>query len=288
MAAELHHRVDGPVGASVVVLSHAIGTNLSIWDAQADELARDWRVIRYDHRGHGRSPVPDGPYSIADLGSDLIALLDRLDVERASLCGLSLGAMTALWVAANVPDRVERVVACSVIARPASPASWADRAATVRRDGLGAIADMVVERWGYRARRPDAGEVVRSLLLATPPEGYAATCDAIERLDLWPDLGHVAAPTLVVAGADDPAAPESEARAIASALPDARVTVVEQAGHLVSVERPAELLAAISGHLAPIRGASDDRSLPATAGPGRFARSRRRSRPGGGVKGRRT
>jgi 3-oxoadipate enol-lactonase len=259
----------------VVVLSHAIGTDLSIWQAQAVALTRDWQVVRYDHRGHGRSPVPPGPYAIADLGADLIGLLDRLGVARASIGGLSLGAMAALWVAAHAPDRVERVVACSLIARPASPAAWAERAATVRGAGLAAIADMVVARWGYGVRRPDVGEAVRSLLLATSPEGYAATCDAIEQLDLRPDLPRVRAPALLIAGANDPAAPEGEARAIAAALADATVNVIPDAGHLMSVEQPDALTAAISGHLAPVLGASHDRSLPATAGPGRFTRGRR-------------
>jgi pimeloyl-ACP methyl ester carboxylesterase len=161
MAVDVHHLADGPPGAPVVVLSHAIGTDLSIWQAQAGALARDWRVVRYDHRGHGASPVPPGPYAIAELGEDLLRLLDRVGAERASICGLSLGAMTALWVAAHAPDRVDRVVACSLICRPASPTAWAERAATVRRGGVAAIADMVVERWGYRDRRPDLAGVVR-------------------------------------------------------------------------------------------------------------------------------
>jgi 3-oxoadipate enol-lactonase len=251
MPVDVRSVVEGLQGAPVVVLSHAIGTDLSIWQAQAEALARDWRVVRYDHRGHGASPVPPGPYAIADLGVDLMRLLDRLGVDRASICGLSLGAMTALWVAAHAPDRVERIVCCSVIARPASPAAWADRAATVRRAGTAAVADMVVERWGYRERRPATGAVVRSLLLATPVEGYAATCDAIQQLDLWPVLSRVRAPTLVVAGADDPAAPESEARAIAAALPGGSVTVIPDAGHLMSVDQPEALTATLAGHLAP-------------------------------------
>jgi 3-oxoadipate enol-lactonase len=250
---EVHHLVEGPVGAPVVIMAHAIGTDLSIWDAQASALAGRWRVLRYDGRGHGASPVPPGPYGIADLGADLLALMDRLEIERASLCGLSLGSMTALWVAATAPGRVDRVVACSVVARPASPAAWAERAATVRRAGLEAVADLVVDRWGYGDRRPDLADLVRALLLRTPPEGYTSTCEAIEGLDLWPLLGQVRAPTLLVAGGGDPAAPASEASAMAAVMPDAHVDVVDEAGHLLSVERPDAITEAISRHLATAR-----------------------------------
>lgn len=249
---EVHYVAEGPPEAPVVVLVHAIGTSLAMWQIQAEALSRDFRVVRYDQRGHGESPVPDGPYEIADLGRDLLLLMDRLGVERASLCGLSLGAMTALWVAAHAPDRVERLIACCVTPRPASPTAWAERAATVRRDGIGAIEELVVDRWGYRNRAPVVEAVVRSMLRATPPMGYAACCDAIRTMDLEPDLASISATTLLIAGSEDPAAPPAAMATVAEAIPDCKLRVVDGAAHLVNVEHPAVVTAAISEHLAPI------------------------------------
>ena len=243
---------EGPREAPAVVFAHAVGTSLAMWAPQSAALSGEFRVIRYDHRGHGASPVPPGPYRIEDLGRDLVGLLDLLDLERASVCGLSLGAMVGLWIAEHEPARVDRLVGCCVVARPASPQAWADRAAKVRRDGIAAIADLVVERWGYTGRDARIERIVREALLATPAEGYAACCDAIERLDLEPDLARVRAPTLLVAGDDDPAAPAAEADRLAAAIPGARVRIVQGAAHLANIERPGEVTAAIAEHLGPI------------------------------------
>jgi len=248
----VHHVAEGESAAPVVILTHAIGTSLAMWQAQAEALSRDFRVVRYDQRGHGASPVPDGPYEIADLGRDLLLLMDRLGVERASLCGLSLGAMTVLWVAAHAPERVERLVACSVTARPASPEAWAERAATVRRDGVEAIEELVVDRWGYRNRAPAVEALVRAMLRATTPEGYASCCDAIRTMNLEPDLASIAAPTLLVAGSEDPAAQPTAMATIAEAIPNSNLRIVDGAAHLLNVEQPVAVTAAISEHLAPI------------------------------------
>jgi 3-oxoadipate enol-lactonase len=249
---DVHHVEKGPRDAPVVILSHAIGTSLEIWDDQAAALSTRFRVIRYDHRGHGQSPVPPGPYAINSLGGDLLGLMDRLGIARASLCGLSLGAMTVLWVAAHAPDRVGRLIACCVSARPAAPEAWSERAATVRRGGIAAIEELVVDRWGYRDRRPDVEVIVRRLLLATPAEGYAACCDAIRALNLEPDLGSITAPTLLLAGALDPAAPPAAVEAVGAGIPGATLRVVEGAAHLASVEQPDAVTGAILDHLAPI------------------------------------
>jgi 3-oxoadipate enol-lactonase len=249
---EVHHLAEGPPDAPALILAHAIGTSLLMWEPQARALSGEVRVVRYDQRGHGRSPVPAGPYTIADLGGDLLALMDRQAIERAAICGQSLGAMTALWVAAHAPERVERIVASGVIARPSSPQAWAERAGLVRRNGTAAVVDLVLERWGYRDRDPRMAALVRDALLATPAEGYAACCDAIKVMDLEPDLPAIAAPTLIVAGADDPAAPPAEAQRIAALIPGAAVRVIPGVGHLPNVERPEAVTAAIREHLAPV------------------------------------
>jgi 3-oxoadipate enol-lactonase len=172
---EAHHLQEGPEEAPVLVLSNSLGTTLEMWDEQAPALSERFRLLRYDHRGHGGSPVPPGPYKIEDLGRDVIALLDRLGVERFSFCGLSLGGMVGMWLASEAPERVERLVVCCTSARFA-PDTFDSRARTVRANGVGAIADTVVERWftpAFREGRPQVVEWARRMLLETPAEGYA-------------------------------------------------------------------------------------------------------------------
>jgi 3-oxoadipate enol-lactonase len=251
-AVSVHHVAEGPADGPALVLSHSLGATLDTWAPQAEALARRFRLVRYDLRGHGRSPVPPGPCDIADLGADLVALLDKLGIARAHLAGLSLGAMASLWVAARFPERVDRLVVCCTAARMGPPVAWAERAATVRAQGMAAIADAVVARWftpAYRARHPDQVAAMRALVAATPAAGYAAACGAIERMDLGPELPAVRAPTLAVAGADDPATPPEELRRIAGAVARGRLSVVPDAAHLANLEQPAAVTALMLEHL---------------------------------------
>jgi 3-oxoadipate enol-lactonase len=222
---------------------------MQMWASQVPALAVDYRVISVDLRGHGRSPVPAGPYSLGELAGDVIAVLDRRGVERASVCGLSLGGMVGLTIAAIAPDRLDHLVAACVVAVPAAPAAWHERAQHVLAGGSAAVSDLVIERWGYRDRAPEIAQLVREMLAATPREGYAGACEAIANMDLRPALPLVAASTLLLAGSDDPAAPASVAQEMAAAMPDARVGVVEGAAHLLNVEAPTATTAAILTHL---------------------------------------
>ncbi len=204
-------------------------------------------------RGHGRSPVPEAPYSISDLGSDLVTLLDRYGIERASLCGVSLGGMVSMWVAAHAPNRVDRVALCSTSALMGPPESWTERAALVRREGMAAVADTVVARWftpAFAASRPDVVAGIRAQLAATPPEGYAGCCEAIKDMDQRPDLPSIAAPTLVIAAEGDPSTPPAHARVIARSIPGARLEVLDRGAHLVNVEAPDLVTPLIAAHLA--------------------------------------
>jgi 3-oxoadipate enol-lactonase len=249
---ELHHTFAGPEGAEVVVLSNSLGTTLEMWDAQAGVLARRWRVLRYDMRGHGRSPVPKTPYAIADLGADLVALLDRNGIGRASLCGVSLGGMASMWVAAHAPERVDRLVLCSTSALMGPPETWTHRAALVRRCGMGAVADTVVARWftpGFAATAPEVVQRIRAQLTATPPEGYAGCCEAVREMDLRPDLRAISAPTLVIAAEGDPSTPPVHARTIAGLIPGARLEVLGRGSHLVNVEAPELVTPLVTTHL---------------------------------------
>src|SRR5215203_6172649 len=164
MTVALHHEVHGPADASVLLLGGSLGTTLAMWDGQTP-LGQRLSTVRYEHRGHGRSPAPPGPYEIADLGRDVIALMDRLELQRASHCGVSLGGMVGMWLAANAPERVDRLILICTSAHMPPAWAWAERAATVRRsDGTEAIADAVVERWltpGFAAARPDVRAALR-------------------------------------------------------------------------------------------------------------------------------
>ncbi|HEX7300658.1 MAG TPA: 3-oxoadipate enol-lactonase [Solirubrobacteraceae bacterium] len=249
---DLEHEWLGPDGAPVVVLSNALGTSTAMWDGQAPDLAERLRVLRYEHRGHGGSPVPPAPYELADLGGDALALLDRLDLERVHWCGLSLGGMVGMWLAVNAPERIDRLVLCCTSARYGPPEMWAQRAATVREQGMEAVADASIGRWlspAFVERHPDVAAAMRAMLVAMPAEGYAACCGVIERMDLVAQLGAIRAPTLVIAAADDPATPPEHGELIASLVPGARLAIVEDAQHLPTVEQPRAMTDLIVRHL---------------------------------------
>lgn len=241
MPVDLRHEFRGKRGSPGLVFTGSLGTDLTMWGPQAELLKPRFCTLRYDIRGHGSSPVPPGPYSIADLGGDLLALLDRLGIERASLCGLSIGGMISMWVAAHAPERVERLVLCCTSAQLGPPSAWHERAAIVRAEGVGAVADAVLGRWftaGFAAANPDEVGRLRGILTATPQEGYAGCCEAIAEMDLTPDLPSIAAPTLVIAGEQDPSTPPEHGRRIADLVPGARFEVISPAAHLATVERP--------------------------------------------------
>jgi 3-oxoadipate enol-lactonase len=249
---DVAYTVDGPEDAPPVVVSNSLGSTPAMWDPQFPALAERFRVVRYDHRGHGRSPVPPAPYELADLGADVIALLDRLGLERVHWCGLSLGGMVGMWMAINAPERIDQLVLCCTSARLGPPEMWADRAATVRAQGVEAVADAGIQRWlspGFIEREPEMAAEIRAMLVATPAEGYAACCGVIERMDQVPELGEIRAATLVIAAEDDPATPPEHGALIASTVPGAQLAVVKDARHLATIEQPAAMTELILGHL---------------------------------------
>jgi 3-oxoadipate enol-lactonase len=249
---ELNHVIEGPADAPPLVFVNSLGADLSMWDPQAEALSDSFQVVRYDARGHGASPVPIGPYSVADLGGDLIALLDRLEIERASLCGVSLGGATAAWVAAHAPERVERLCDFFSSAHFDPTGAYVERAALVRAEGVEAVADGVLERWltaELRERRPELAAMMREMIVATPAEGYAASAEAVSSTDLRADLALITAPTLVVSGGEDPATPPEHGRALAAGIAGARFVELAGAAHLGNVERPEEVTTLIREHL---------------------------------------
>jgi 3-oxoadipate enol-lactonase len=249
----LNHRVTGPEDAPTLLLGASLGTNLSMWEPQVRALSHSHRVVTFDHRGHGQSPVPSSPYAIADIGGDAVALMDHLDIARASYVGLSIGGMAGIWLGANAPERLERLVlmCTSAYAPPAS--RWLERAATVRSAGTTeVIADTVVERWftpAFSAAHPDVIATHRAMIAATEPEGYCGCCEAIAAMDLREALPHISVPTLVIGGLDDLALPNEHQRLIADTVPRARLELIAGAAHIASAEQPDTVSRLIQEHL---------------------------------------
>jgi 3-oxoadipate enol-lactonase len=250
--------MEGPDGAPVVILANPIGTTRAIWDAQARALRQDFRLLTFELRGHGlpgaRSDAPPGPYSMADLGTDVLGLMREHGVTTAAYCGISIGGMIGLWLAAQAPERITSlVVCCTAITPMPSRQAWLDRAALVRSGGMAAISDMVPPRWftpDFIARQPAAVAFVMDMLLGTDPEGYAGCGEAIAGMDLRPALGAITAPTLVVAGAEDPAAPPWQGALTAAGITGSRLRVIRGASHLAPYQTPGPVTAAIRSHLA--------------------------------------
>ncbi|MGH7641367.1 MAG: alpha/beta fold hydrolase, partial [Candidatus Dormibacteria bacterium] len=248
----LRYLVDGPEGAPPLVLLNSLGTTTELWAGQMAAFSRFFRVVRYDHPGHGGSGPAAGGISIDTLGAELLRLLDHLGIGRASFCGLSLGAMVALTVAARHPERVERLVAASTVARMPQAGYWRGRAARVREEGLEPLAAQLLERWfsaGYLQSQPPLLADLRHRLLGVDRSSYAAACEALETFDLTPELALIQAPTLVLAGAGDLATPAELALALQQGIPGAELLVLARAGHLANVERPQEFSEAALRHL---------------------------------------
>ena len=251
-AVEVHHVVTGREDAPVVVLSNSMGADLRMWDGVVAALEEHFRVVRYDTRGHGQSPGAPGPYSMDDLADDYLALLDNLGVEKAHLVGLSLGGMMGIRLAARDPERVDRLVLlCTAAFLDVGPA-YTERAAQVRAEGTASVAEGVVSRWftpDHLEQHPDVREQHVAMCAATSAEGYAGSCEAIAAMDLRPDLAQVTAPTLAIAGADDPATPPSYLREFADGVVDGRLVVVPDAAHLAATQQPEAVASAILEHL---------------------------------------
>lgn len=250
---ELHYEREGAADAPALVLGSSLGTTLEMWDPQVPELRAAHDLVRFDHRGHGRSPVPGGPYSIDDLGTDVLRLLDVMELARVSYCGLSLGGMVGMWLAINAPERIDRLVLLCTSAHLPPASGWHERAATVRSAGSSEpIADAVLGRWftePFKREHPDVVARHRRMVADTPPEGYAACCEAIAALDLRDRLPRIVAPTLVIGAAQDPSTPPEHQRAIAAAVPGARLEILDPCAHLASVERADLVSMLIAEHL---------------------------------------
>lgn len=218
----LHSRSDGDPSAPCLLLCNSLGTDLSMWDGQVLGWSRTHRVGRFDQRGHGRSAAPDGAYTVERLGRDALSVMDAHGVGRADVCGLSLGGLVALWVSGQAPDRVRRAVYADTAARIGTESAWRTRASTVREKGMGAVVDLVLQRFfspAFRAGGDPEVARVEAMLRDVEVAGYAGSCDALAVADLRGDATQVQAPSLVLVGTAYEATPPADAQTLYALLP---------------------------------------------------------------------
>jgi 3-oxoadipate enol-lactonase len=234
----IHYELSGLRGASTLVFSNSLGTDLTMWEPQATALSKDFSILRYDTRGHGRSAASPGPYSVSQLTDDLVFMLDNLDLDRVHFCGLSMGGMIGMTLATRVPERLRKLVLCNTAPKIGSAEVWNTRIDTVRKSGMGAVVDGVLERWftpGFRAASPAAIARTRRVLLDTPVEGYTACCAAVRDMDGRNTVSNIHVPTLIITGAHDPVTPPSDGHFMAERIAGAEYKELP-AAHLSNIE----------------------------------------------------
>jgi 3-oxoadipate enol-lactonase len=237
---QLNVEVEGRENAPVLMLSNSLGTDLHMWDDQAAEFAKHFRLVRYDRRGHGKSGAPKGPYSFDRFGRDILAILDALKIKKMNWCGLSMGGMDGQWLGANAADRVEKLVLANTNFYYADKGAWADRIKFVQEKGLTDLVGPNMERWftaGFRERAPQAIARMTEMFVATNPAGYVACVEAIRDMDFRASNPKVTTPTLVIVGKQDPATPPSAGEAIAQQIKGAKLMALD-AAHISNVEQP--------------------------------------------------
>jgi 3-oxoadipate enol-lactonase len=236
--ARIHYLLEGPAGAPVLAFSNSLGTNYSMWDSQAEEFREKFRILRYDTRGHGQSSATPGFYSIEHLGNDMIRLLDTLSLDRVHFCGLSMGGMIGMWLGANAPERLGKLVLSNTAAKIGTAESWNARIEMVRKDGMKKVAGAVLERWftpSFRMNEPATVSLVQHMLEETNPEGYASCCAAVRDFDYREKLGGIRCLTLVISGTHDTATTPADGRFLADHIAGAQYAEVN-AAHLSNME----------------------------------------------------
>jgi 3-oxoadipate enol-lactonase len=236
----IYHELSGPADAPVVVLSNSLGTRLEMWDPQMPALARRYRVLRYDSRGHGRSDAPPGAYSIGLLAGDVLKLLDVLGIEQVHFCGLSKGGMVGQRLASHHGERLLSLTLCATSAHLPPAKLWNQRIEQTAQGGMAPVVDGVIERWftaSYRATPRPEIDKVRAMILATPPQGYGACCAAIRDMDQSDAIRTIRTPTLLVAGALDPATTVEMMRTLHRGIAGSRLVEIPQAAHLLNIEQ---------------------------------------------------
>jgi 3-oxoadipate enol-lactonase len=249
----LHYELAAQPGRPVLVFSNSLGTNLTMWDAQLAQLSAEFTLLRYDTRGHGQSSTPDGPYTIDQLGQDVLALLDYLGLERVNFCGLSMGGLTGQWLGVRATERVERLVLANTAAKIGTADVWNARFGVVRQHGMVPLAAATMERWfttPFREQHPEHVQPLQAMLAACDPEGYLSNCAAIGDADFREEIASIQTPTLAIYGTHDPVTTEADARFLAEQIPGCATAGLE-AAHLSAVEQPEAFASLLRGFLLP-------------------------------------
>lgn len=240
----LNYRIDGEMTDNPwLVFCNSLGTDLHMWDRQAEALSDDFRILRYDRRGHGLSTAPSPPFTLADLGQDVIALLDALAIQRTHFCGLSIGGLVGQWLAINAGQRLDKVVVCATAAKIGTAESWNARISAVRKEGTEGLVTATADRWfspGFRANEPAVVQRILEGLAATSIGGYAGCCSALAAADLHDEIGQIANSLLAVSGDDDPVCPPPDLDAIANSVKNGH-HVSLPGRHMINVESAATL-----------------------------------------------
>jgi 3-oxoadipate enol-lactonase len=238
----VHYALTGTIRAPLLILSNSLGTTYSMWDPQLAALERKFRILRYNTRGQGQTAVTPGPYTIEQLGSDVVHLMDALDLEQAHFCGLSMSGMIGMWLALNAPARLQKLVLCNTAAQIGTAQGWNARIESVRQGGMKAVAQAVIDRWltpEFRERSPQAAATALRMLENAPPEGYVGCCAAVRDADFRSGIGAIRVPTLVIAGSKDHATPPAEGRLLADHIAGAQYAELDSS-HLSNLEAPEE------------------------------------------------
>ncbi|WP_111858677.1 3-oxoadipate enol-lactonase [Acinetobacter sp. CFCC 10889] len=250
--AEINYQTFGDANNPAIVFSNSLGTKYSMWQAQIDALQNDFYVICYDTRGHGASSAPQGPYSIEQLGQDVINLLDHLNIEKANFCGISMGGLTGQWLAIHQAAHFNRVIVCNTAAKIGQEQAWNDRAALVREQGLQPIAATAATRWFTERFIQSQAAVVESLsndLAAGSAEGYASCCEALAKADLREDLKNITVPVLVIAGQQDPVTTVTDGQFMVDRIANSQLFEIN-ASHISNIECPDEFTQAVRNFIA--------------------------------------
>jgi 3-oxoadipate enol-lactonase len=239
---QINYKWSGKEGAPIVALSHSLGSSLEMWNPQTAALEPNYRVLRFDTRGHGGSQAPATHYSLEQLGEDTVSLVDALGIDGFHFVGLSMGGMIGQYLALNHGDRLRSLALCDTAARipPEAQSVWQERIDAARENGLEALADDTLQRWftpAYLDRNPPEVQLIRKLFLSTPLAGYIGCSEAIRRLDYLEQLAEINIPTLIVVGRDDLGTPVEASEAMHKRITDSRLVVLDSAAHLSNVEQ---------------------------------------------------
>ena len=250
-ACAIHVEVEGPADAPVLMMCNSLGTDLHMWDPQAPAFAKQFRLVRYDRRGHGKSGVPTGPYTMEMLGRDALAVMDGLGLRQVNWCGLSMGGMVGQWLGANAPERINRLILSNTHSYYPDKAMWDDRIKFARDKGLAAAVEPTMERWftkEFRERAPERIAVMRAMFLKTQLDGFIGCCEAVRNMDMRDAHARITAPTLVIVGKKDPATPPEAGKEIQSRIKGAKLAELD-AAHISNFEQPQAYTDTVLGFL---------------------------------------